>query len=65
MLLISEKHVMLIESITVVILSMNAVEEENLLEHIPVTAVHIVSIIYLHAMIQNVVICSRKHCIML
>ena len=41
MLLISEKHVMLIESITVVILSMNAVEEENLLKHIPVTAVKV------------------------
>lgn len=56
---------MLIESIIAVILSMNAVEEENFLVHIPVTAVNIVSIIYLHAMIQNVVICSLKHCIML
>ena len=41
------------------------VEEENFLVHIPVTAVNIVSTIYLHAMIQNVVICSLKHCIML
>ena len=64
MLLISEKHVMLIELIIVVILSMNAVEEENLLKHIPVTAVNIVSIIYLHTMFQKV-ICSQKHCIML
>ena len=45
---------MLIYLIIAVILSMYAVEEENLLEHI--TAVNIVSIIYLHAMIQNVVI---------
>ena len=52
---------MLIYLIIVVILSMYAVEEKNLLEHI--TAVNIVSIIYLHAMIQNVVICSQKHCI--
>ena len=53
---------MLTYLIIAVILSMYAVEEENLLEHI--TAVDIVSIIYLHAMIQNV-ICSQKHCIML
>ena len=58
-----KKHVMLISLIIAVILLMNAVEEENLLEHI--TAVNVVSIIYLHAMIQNVVICSQKHCIML
>ena len=45
---------MLIYLIIAVILSMYAVQEENLLEHI--TAVNIVSIIYLHAMIQNVVI---------
>ena len=46
---------------------MYAVEEKNLLKHI--TAVNVVNIIkifiYLHAMIQNVVICSQKHCIMM
>ena len=54
---------MLTYLIIAVILSMYAVKEENLLEH--VTVVNVVSIIYLHAMIQNVVICSQQHVIML
>ena len=63
LLITEKKHVMLIYVIIAMILSMYAVEEENLLDHI--TAVIIVSIIYLHGMIQNVVICFQKHCIML